>query len=264
MPALSPPPQTSEFKVPIPSPPPPPTAPHKRRALQGQNWVPFTPSGAAGAGALGGLVPGAEGAVPGVPGAGAVPGERCPHPTDRFGLSHGRDPGAAIGQGHHFTGGKDGVERRHFLVVWRENPQWDSRLLSEPGESPPSPGDTQDISLIGSRTALPGLGASFTAPHPCHPRRACVSLAASALFLLHSEAKGRRLRILTRLSYSLPWWIFPTTFLFCIPSFWEEIPLLSFPPRNELFPPIVLDPDMIRIFQKLTAPSTESPRNLLD
>lgn len=73
-------------------------------------------------------MPGAEGAVPGVPGAGAVPGERCPHPTDRFGLSHGRDPGAAIGQGHHFTGGKDGVERRHFLVVWRES-HWGFSLL---------------------------------------------------------------------------------------------------------------------------------------
>lgn len=38
----------------------------------------FTPLGAGGAGALGGLVPGAAGIVPGVPGTGGVPGERSP------------------------------------------------------------------------------------------------------------------------------------------------------------------------------------------
>lgn len=57
------------------------------------------------------------------------------------------------------------VETKQFPLVWREEPPWDSRLLSEPGNSPTCPGDAQDVSPIGSGTLLyQGWEASFT-PH---------------------------------------------------------------------------------------------------
>lgn len=66
----------------------------------------FTLLGAGGAGALGGLVPGAGGVVPGVPGTGVVPGELCTQPRDGFGLCHGKGPGVDRGHVHHFTDGR--------------------------------------------------------------------------------------------------------------------------------------------------------------
>lgn len=105
-------PQTSALKVPVHTQPrchyATPTSTlcsPKKGALQGQSWMLFTPPGAAGAGALGGLVPGA-GKIPGVPGAEGVPGELCPQPRHGFGLSRGRDPGGGLCKVYHFTDDK--------------------------------------------------------------------------------------------------------------------------------------------------------------
>uniref|UniRef100_A0A8C5XXA7 Elastin n=1 Tax=Microcebus murinus TaxID=30608 RepID=A0A8C5XXA7_MICMU len=72
---------------------------------EGRGWTLFTPPGAAGAGALGGLVPGVPGAVPGVPGAEGIPGELCPQapasapPIGFCPFWPGLGPGAGVAPG---------------------------------------------------------------------------------------------------------------------------------------------------------------------
>lgn len=83
-------------------------------------------------------MPGARGIVPGVPGAGGVPGEQ---PRDGFGLPRGRGPDIDPGQVHHFIDGKteprDGeeeeqcppsLERRSCMGFQSAEQTWQSSL----------------------------------------------------------------------------------------------------------------------------------------
>lgn len=116
----------------------------KKGHLEGQSWMLLIPLGAGGAGALGGLVPGAGGVVPGVPGVGGVPGELSPIQRRVWFVSW-RGPGVDPGQVHPFTDGKTAqrrgrgkavscsLEERPFLgfqsaeLTWQSLPRGHSR-----------------------------------------------------------------------------------------------------------------------------------------